>query len=642
MRAFHFTDELQIKLKKLEYMWETFFINQSAPDDIRQTVYQSWKRCQSYGLDPNQKQTQIVMSDDQLEEWVKKSRMYQHSLPILQDLAIQIEGTGHLITLCDHQGRILYLQGDSKVMREAEKMNFVAGADWSEKTAGTNAIGTSLATGQPIQILSYEHFCEGCHPWICSSAPITDPLTGKILGVIDLTGPFSYAQPHTLGIVVVTSLAIQQRFSEASMRTRQHLLVHYQRAVRKWKTEAFAVLDAAHQVVDLNEKVLALLKLDEPSQFWSHPDMHHVKSALLNGTPNTTEVRLPQLNVIGIIETIVTDSEIIGFLLRFQQTNKHGTSTCSSSKNWCHIIGQSPELQHVIRQSQMVASTNVPVLITGESGTGKEQIAQTIHKAGPRHKGPFVPVNCGAIPKELIASEIFGYEAGTFTGGNPKGRKGKFEEANGGTLFLDEIGEMPLDLQVHLLRVLQEKEVVRLGSSQPIPVDVRIIAATHQNLSMMIQQGKFRADLYYRLHVVELHLPPLRQRGQDILLLCRHFVKSFAEQYGKALPMISPEVESFVLNYHWPGNIRELKNAMEYAVLFCQDLIQMSDLPQFLQKDPGQSLKTEATHSSLESEEKRRITQLLAETNGNLSEVARRCQIARTTLYRRMKKYNIR
>lgn len=640
MRAFHSTDELHIKMKELESMWKTFVDDNCQPDQIRHTVYQSWKRCQSYGVDPRQKRAQIALSDDQLAEWLKKSRMYQISLPILHDLATQIDGTGHLITLCDKDGRIIYLQGDAKVLREAEKMNFVPGADWSEKTAGTNAIGTSIATGQPIQILSFEHFCEGCHPWVCSSAPIKEPLTGQLIGVIDLTGPAQYAQPHTLGIAMLTSLIIQQRFAEVSIRTRQYLLDRFTRSINRWKNDALVVLDAALQVVDGNPEALSLLQIDTPGEFWTIAGMNELKTAILNGAQGQNEFYLPSLRLQVFAEEIVDHFERAGFLLRLQRTEKQRANTLVRGKNWSHIIGESPEFLYVIRQSQMVAPANVPVLITGESGTGKEQIAQSIHKASPRCRSAFIAVNCGAIPKELIASELFGYDAGTFTGGNPKGKKGKFEEANGGTLFLDEIGEMPLDLQVHLLRVLQEKEVVRLGASKSVPVDVRVIAATNQNLSELIQQGKFRPDLYYRLNVVELHLPPLRERGNDILLLCNHFARLFAEQYGKSVPVIDGEVLGFFREYHWPGNIREFKNVMEYAVLFSTDeRIRMSDLPNSLQQNIKQKNRKE---SPLESEEKKLISRLIREANGNLSEVARRCNIARTTLYRKMNKYNIR
>lgn len=494
MRAFHTVDKLQKINEQLEAMWETFILQHHPPSHVRASVYQSWKRCQSFGVNPLQKQTHIVLTEDQLKDWQKQSRLFRASLPILQQLSEQICGTGHLITLCDERGRIMYLSGDKKILREAEKMNFVPGADWSEQGAGTNAIGTCLATGNPIQILSYEHYCQGCHPWVCSSAPIKDPYTGKTIGVFDLTGLADFAQPHSLGIAVVTAYAIQQRLQDTPI--------------------------SGRTVIHMEQKPFPI----SSSQKDCPPPPHQPV--------------------------------------------------------WNEIIGHSSALHQVLKQCQQISAADVPVLITGESGTGKEQIARAIHQSSPRGKAPFVAINCGAIPKELMASELFGYAPGTFTGGNPKGKRGKFAEAQGGTVFLDEIGEMPLELQVQLLRVLQEKEVVPLGSAQAIPLNVRIIAATHRDLRKMLQQGTFRSDLYYRLNVVELHLPPLRERGEDIDLLTRHFVNLFAHQYSKAVEGIDEEVRSLFYAYSWPGNVRELKNVLEYAVLFCHgNRIRLSDLP---------------------------------------------------------------
>ncbi|BCJ86648.1 sigma-54-dependent Fis family transcriptional regulator [Effusibacillus dendaii] len=636
--AIRSTSELLSKMQELETKWTHFILDGLEPDQMRMNVYQSWKRCQSYGIDPRQKQTSLAMSDRQMTEWVKKSHLYQISLPVLQHLSDQIQDTGHLVTLCDNNGKIMYLQGDRTIMAKAEHMNFVPGADWSEQTAGTNAIGTCIAIQQPIQIFSFEHFCEGCHPWVCSSAPIKDPLTGQLLGVIDLTGPSELAQPHTLGITVLTSLTIQQLFSEISRKKSDYLQACFTRAKEQWKTDLVIVLDAALQIVNSTSAALSLFNTIDCQQFWSLPGVEDLKSALLNGINDVAEIYLPFWRVKIAIHPIVSDSERIGFLLNLKKSEWHGSGSQMVHNHWSEIIGQSNQFKNIVYKSQLVAPTNVPVLLTGESGTGKERFARAIHLASPRHRSPFLAVNCGAIPKELMASELFGYEAGTFTGGNPKGKAGKFEEANGGTLFLDEIGEMPQDLQVFLLRVLQEKEIIRLGSSKSIPVDVRIIAATNQSLENLMEEGKFRSDLFYRLNVVELRLPPLRERADDILLLCDHFIRKFTDKYGKLVRGIDYAVLSFFREYHWPGNIRELQNVIEHAVLFLQgEQIQMSDLPHALT-----TTLNNKKESPLELEEKKLLMQLIHETNGNLSEVARRCKIARTTLYRKMEKYNIR
>ncbi len=645
--AIYSTLEVSQKKRKLASKWEYFVRENRKPGEIRSVIFDSWKRCKQFGVDPHQKQSTIVLPDDRLAELVHKSRLYRVSQPILRDLEKQIRGTKHLITLCDKTGYILYLQGEHHILKMAEKMNFVRGADWSERAAGSNAIGTCIATGQPVQVFAYEHYCEGAHPWICSAAPIKDPLTGELLGVFDLTGPSDLAQPHSLGLAQNISTLIQQSLSTISYKIRQYLLDQYSDSVRRWRSDSIIALDSMFNVVAAGPNCLSLLRIDNWGQFWHLPELDPLKTEILSGNGEESEVYLDSLQLNVHIRNVIYDGERIGYLLHLEKHQKRRFSKSDSPKNWKGLIGQSRSFQHVIRQAQIAAPTDVPILITGESGTGKERFARAIHQTSLREDAPFIAMNCGAIPKELMASELFGYEPGAFTGGDPKGKKGKFEEANGGTLLLDEIGEMPLDLQVHLLRVLQEKEVVRLGSSRPIPVDVRIIAATNQNLIELIQRGQFRMDLYFRLNVVEFKLPPLRERKEDIVPLCRHFVEKCAKKLGKPVPTIDEQVFSYLRDYHWPGNIRELENAMEYAVLFCSDNhITMSSLPESLRIRPLENeLSQRGVYKKLtplEQNEKKKIIQLLIETNHNLSEVARRCGIARTTLYRKLKKYNLR
>ncbi|PRX38605.1 transcriptional regulator of acetoin/glycerol metabolism [Planifilum fimeticola] len=644
--AIYSTLEVNQKKRELASKWEYFVRQNRKPREIRSVIYDSWKRCQQYGVDPYQKQSIVVLPDDRLAELIHKSRLYRVSQPIIKDLEKQIRDTKHLITLCDKTGCILYLQGEHRILNMAEKMNFVKGANWSERAAGSNAIGTCIATGQPVQVFAYEHYCEGAHPWVCSAAPIKDPLTGELLGVFDLTGPCDLAQPHSLFLAQNISTLIQQSFATISYKIRQYLLDQYSESVRRWRSDSIIALDSMFNVVAAGPNCLSLLRLENWEQFWRRPELNPLKTEILSGNGEESEVYLDSLQLNVYILNIIYDGERIGYLLRLEKYQKRRFSK-SNSPNWRGLIGQSYSFQYVIQQAQIASPTDVPILITGESGTGKERFARAIHHTSLRRDAPFIALNCGAIPKELMASELFGYEPGVFTGGDPKGKKGKFEEANGGTLLLDEIGEMPLDLQVHLLRVLQEKEVVRLGSSRPIPIDVRIIAATNQNLIELIQRGQFRMDLYFRLNVVEIKLPPLRERKEDIVPLCLHFVEKCSKKLGKPVPTIDERVFSYLRDYHWPGNIRELENAMEYAVLFCSDNhITVSSLPESLRirllENELSERKNFEKLTTLEQNEKNKIIQLLIETNNNLSEVARRCGIARTTLYRKLKKYNLR
>ena len=319
-----------------------------------------------------------------------------------------------------------------------------------------------------------------------------------------------------------------------------------------------------------------------------------------------------------------------------------------NSSNQYQIIGESAEIKSILPKCQHVASVNTPVLLTGETGTGKELIARYIHEASSRRNMPFIPINCGAIQKELISSELFGYESGTFTGGKKEGKRGKFEEANGGTIFLDEIGEMPVDLQVHLLRVLQEKEIIRLGSSKTIKIDVKVIAATNRNLEDMMREGLFRKDLFFRLNVISFKIPSLKDRKEDIIPISNFYLDKFAQKYGKSAPIrLTDRTIHFFMNYSWPGNIRELRNAIEHAVIFSSSsIVDRSHLPEYLAclKKKHFNIENEAEqlgYSPIEKTEKEQITKLLIETGWNISAVSKEMKIARSTMYRKLKKYNL-
>jgi len=311
------------------------------------------------------------------------------------------------------------------------------------------------------------------------------------------------------------------------------------------------------------------------------------------------------------------------------------------------IYGHSKKLSDIISLAQRVANTNVAVLIRGESGTGKELFAEAIHNESSRRDKPFVVINCGAIPAALFESELFGYQSGAFTGADRKGRPGKFELAHTGTIFLDEIGEMPLDLQVKLLRVLQSKRFYKVGGNDSIDVDVRVIAATHRDLEQMINDGLFREDLYYRINVVSLEIPPLRHRKEDIPELIYLFIKEFCLQQNREMVQIAPEVMTILLNYPWPGNIRELHNVVERMVILAEDNMILQDhLPLSIKRrkrmveeigDVDSSTLTDITDRT----EKEIILQALEESRGDKSKAAKRLGIPRSTLYYKMKKLDI-
>jgi DNA-binding NtrC family response regulator len=298
------------------------------------------------------------------------------------------------------------------------------------------------------------------------------------------------------------------------------------------------------------------------------------------------------------------------------------------------IVAKSPKMLKIIELVKTVAPSNATILIIGKTGTGKEVIARAIHHQSPRRNRPFIATSCAALPESLLESELFGHERGSFTGAVER-KKGKFEAGDKGTLFLDEIGEINANTQIHLLRALEEKKITRVGGNEEITVDVRVIAATNRNLKTLATQGKFREDLYYRLNVVTIDLPPLKDRMEDILPLAEHFLKKYAEENNKNIKKFSDDVVKFMLNYSWPGNVRELENMIEHGVILSKNTaITLDELPQDIIHPAPVEGKT------VEAVTKNHIINVLEETKGNITKAANMLGIRRMTLYNKLKKYN--
>ena len=330
---------------------------------------------------------------------------------------------------------------------------------------------------------------------------------------------------------------------------------------------------------------------------------------------------------------------------QLKDENRLLRETLGSHFDTQNIIGRSPAMVKLIETVAQVAPSEATVLITGDSGTGKEMIAGAIHFNSPRKDGPFVKINCAAITETLLESELFGHEKGAFTGAYKK-KEGRFRQAHGGSLFLDEISEMSLAMQVKLLRVLQEREITRVGGEEVIEVNVRIIAATNKNLLQEIEARGFREDLYYRLNVVTLNMPPLRERREDIPLLAQHFLKMFAEKNRKGIKGFTPQAMDRLLKYDWPGNVRELMNAVERGVVLSRsDYLHEQELALILKDAPfsGKISPKDAilTHMPLDEVERATILNMLELTGGNKSEAARRLGVTRKTLHKKLKVYGV-
>ena len=359
-------------------------------------------------------------------------------------------------------------------------------------------------------------------------------------------------------------------------------------------------------------------------------DVHIVK--------NASVLKDSQGNVIGAVETMTDVSDLIDKETQIETYRKE----LDEEDRFHGMIGISPPMQQVFELISNAAKSDAPVIIYGESGTGKELVARAIHETGLRKKKPYIKVNCAALNESLLESELFGHVKGAFTGAH-RSREGRFEAATGGDIFLDEIGDLPLSTQIKLLRVLEDKVVERVGDHRPIKVNVRIISATNRDLTNLIAKGAFREDFYYRINVIPIRVPPLRERVEDIPLLARSFFNRIQLKSGKRIQGISNEVLEVLMHYTWPGNVRELKSAFEFAFVSCQgETISIEHLPINILGSENEAQTEETPPVSLDDIRKKRLIIALEKAGGNQSEAARLLDISRTSVWNQMKRFNLR
>ena len=635
----------------------------------REIIKKSHQRCEEYGVDKEQIFPSRILTGNEVSSHLARNEfLLQVASPFMDIVYETVTNSGFFILLTDNEGCILKAVGDPGIIAESEKLNMVVGAYMHEKNIGTNAMGTAISENQPIQVTASEHFISAYHRWTCSAAPIHN-FEGEVIGTLNLTGESHLVHPHTLGLVVAAVRAIENQIKAEHTQKRLNEAFYYMKSIIESVSAGIMALDTQGNIKAMNNWACSMLNLEKDKIIDKSigkllPHWQEIISRFEKGkTYMDMETTFPingareryDLSAYPILDE---KSQIIGMVLVikgmqkiYNLVNKYTGMRAHYTFN--DIIGDSPEFSQVIDHAEKISATTSTVLLMGESGTGKELIAQSIHNASPRKNSVFIAVNCGALPKNLIESELFGYEEGAFTGSKKGGHAGKFELANGGTIFLDEIGEMPLDMQVNLLRVLQEGYVNRVGGSKNIPVNVRVIAATKKNLFDEMKKGTFREDLFYRLSVIPLFIPPLRKRGEDKMALFQYFLKVKAQKLNKPVPEISRELTKQILEYEWPGNVRELENYVENIVNFNGNSSYnisnpISSMPQnIMEKHPsyaesaGKQINKKQPEMTLEEMEKQTIRECFEKLEGNVTRVSRKLGISRTTLYSKMKKYKI-
>ncbi|APE30774.1 transcriptional regulator [Halomonas aestuarii] len=618
----------------------------------REVIQRSWRRCvDEYRLDPGRpRSVRVLTQQAMLDHREPVDELLHVARAGVDQLFSQVARLGYVLLLTDRRGITVEFRGQREQDRALRQAGLYLGADWDERYAGTCAVGTSIHDGQAITCHQSEHFDATHIGLTCTAAPITDP-QGDVMAVLDISAlqsPRSQeSQNFALSLVTLYARMIEDAYF--LHRYRDCLVLRY---------------DTAREFVHVNGR--GLIAIEEDGTIIAANGLGRALiKAHLHRWPPWSPGRVPSITELmdGDISDFLgihtaSDDQIRAFRARASDTTcfvtlieprvRGGASRALPASSapepvpaLDRLASDDPAMHRVLKLARRLRQEEVSVLITGETGTGKEVLARALHDTGARASGPFVAVNCAAIPESLIESELFGYLPGAFTGGQRKGMRGLIQQADGGTLFLDEIGDMPLSLQTRLLRVLAEREVMPLGAEQPVKVDIRVITATHRDLSQMICDGHFREDLYYRLNGAQLRLPALRERADRHYVIRSVHEALVAERAHAA--RLRADAMSALLAYHWPGNIRQLKNALNFALATVEgDEITVHDLPEECLVDVprGPSLLEQAP-SRVEDADGRALHDLLTQARWNISLVARRLGVSRPTVYRRMHRHGL-
>ena len=642
-----------------------------VPDGlVNDTLMRSWLRCQRAGLSPVDQYNEPPLSGVQELKVALACEhdFLAHARPVMDFVAQQMQGSGSLVVLSDVRGLLLHSLGDVEFVSRADRVSLRPGALWHEADRGTNAIGTALAERRAVVIHGAEHYLERNSFLTCAAAPVRAP-NGQLKGVLDISGDHRGQHPHTFALVRSAARMIEDRLFHARHHRDFIVRLHPQAEGLGGLGEGLLALSIDGWVVGLNTQAQQWLALDDT--LIGACTLEQATGTRLGLWPagKVMQLRLPAMGRLYARldnhgkETVTLRDSATAFspIAPAGERSAPSRPTAQASPNPQPEPALDPRVAQAMQRGLRVQAQGISVLIQGESGTGKEVFARHLHTEGPRSHKPFVAVNCAALPETLIEAELFGYVGGAFTGARREGSPGRIREADGGTLFLDEIGDMPLPLQARLLRVLQDKVIVPLGGSKPVPVDFVLVSATHRQLKEAIAEGHFREDLYYRLNGLSLTLPALRDR-QDFKALVGEVLTHITQEMGRApVERIHPGLMHSLARHPWPGNIRQLHSLLRTACALLDPddhALDWSHLPDDMAKELQQTTPMAlAPHGSspslgtvvpasgtltpaepnLRKLSAQTIRQVIAASDGNMSLAARQLGISRNTLYRKLK-----
>ncbi len=600
----------------------------------------------------------ILNSENLRRKLEDNDELIQISLPFIKNLYNFVKDSECIIVLADSEGYILKIIGDETVKKIMERYKVIVGACWGSKNKWLNAEGNALELGKPTQIFTGRHFNRKAGEWTCSGAPIKDT-KGEVIGCLDMTAPSAKANYHTLGMVAAAAYAIENSLSQKKTYEKYQTANNFKDTVIESISEALITIDTDGIITLANEKTKGIFGL--PSHMIIGKNIKDIlrgkenRNILLNILDNGNSVTDVEVKIfkqdkysdytITCNSILSHNKEVVGKIIMLNEINRAKAlatrmTGAKASFKFENIIGNNPRFLNTVKLAKLASRSDSTVLLLGESGTGKDVFAQAIHNASERKRGPYVALNCAAIPRDLMSSELFGYSEGAFTGSRKGGNQGKFELADGGTIFLDEISEMPLELQANFLRVLEEKTITRIGGRETIPLNVRIIAASNRNLHEQVRNKAFREDLYYRINVFTMEMIPLRGRKSDIPVLAGHFVKNISKKMNKEMDEIDEKVLDIFLRYTWPGNIRELQNIIERAINIAPTNKLTLDLMPFEIAYNSQGNKIDSEVVPIDEMERQMILKLL-KYDFPKNSIAEKLNISRATLYRRLEKYKL-
>ncbi|WP_320008090.1 sigma-54-dependent Fis family transcriptional regulator [Maridesulfovibrio sp.] len=614
---------------------------------VRPHILRSWNRSRQ-GNAPVSGLPSVRLSNTEMQRIIKRNEfLLSTAKPIMEELLANIHPTKNCLILTDSNGAYIHTVGDGFGFGRGATSP-LRGLVSGEAIEGTTAMGICRVEQQATCVLGCEHYNYNFDGWSCSAAPIFDH-RNEFSGTISMTMERDCFNHHVFGLIIAAAKAVTEQMSL------RHLLQET-RTIMDILGEAVVVLDKSGGIRMMNKYAKQLFRIDSDvsgrlfTEVAESVEGRKFPEPGIRSTDCECSLRLEDGT---ILQCLYSSSPVPegGLCLTLRESRRVNQLTNRMTRakaiyKFSDILGEAHTTRQTIMMAQKASENSMTTLILGESGVGKELFAQAIHNTSARKQYPFIVINCGAIPRDLVQSELFGYEAGAFTGAARQGAPGKFELADGGTLFLDEIGDMPLAAQANLLRVLQEGEVTRVGGKRSRRVDVRVVAATHRDLVHCVESGTFRHDLYYRLNVLVINVPPLRQREGDIPLLADFFLRKMASSLGKELYGFTSGAIDALESYEWPGNIRELENIIERtAVMANGPLIGSEDLLPALKQTTNQvgavSNPAQSNDSTPNCDEmaKQILFETLHATKGNVQATAKKIGVSRVTLYAQIRRY---